>query len=198
MTRILGIAALLSLFAWIPTQAADKAPASATPAAAAPAPIKAGATDLARLLMPKEAWSRSMAMLAQDTQQRMQSHPGSKLTFPPDFPAKVRTEVEGTLPYDDLIKLHAQELSAAYTEPELAELLAFYRTPTGQKFLKVMPEVSARLEQATRKQVEQRMPAVMTKLSSGLKHPDPKPAGQAPAKPAEKAPAAPAGKPSGT
>jgi hypothetical protein len=191
MTRTLAIAALLSLLVRAPAQAADTVPAHAAPAAAAPAaapvPIKAGAADLARLMVPKEAWSRSMGMLAQDTQQRLQSHPGSQLTFPADFGAKVRAEVEAVLPYDDLIKLHAQELSGAYTEQELAELLAFYRSPAGQKYLKVQPEVSARIEQATRKRMEQRMPEVLTRLSSGLKHP-------APAAPA---PAKPAGKPAG-
>lgn len=188
MTRTLGIAALLSLLVQSPAQAADTAPAHAAAPAAAPVPIKAGAADLARLVVPKEDWSRSMEMLAKDTQRQMQSHPGSKLTFPADFGAKVRAEVEGVLPYEDLIKLHAQELSGAYSEQELAELLAFYRSPTGRKYLKVMPEVSSRIEAGTRKRVEQRMPEVMTRLTSGLKHPEPKPAGQAPAKPAGKTP----------
>jgi len=197
MTRTLGIAALLSLLVLPSAQAADPVPAkaapvAAAPAAAAPAPIKAGAADLARLLVPKESWSRSMGMLAQDTQQRMQGHPGTQLTFPADFPAKVRTEVEGALPYEELITIHAQELSGAFTEPELADQLAFYRTPTGQKFLKVMPEVSSKVEQATRQRMQQRMPEVMTRLSSGLKHPAPAPAAKAPAAPAGKAPATPA------
>jgi hypothetical protein len=183
MARTLGIAALLSLLVLPPAQAADPMPAHAAAApAAAPVPIKAGAADLARLTVPKENWSRSMGMLAQDTQQRMQGHPGTQLTFPADFPAKVRAEVEGVLPYDELITLHAQELSGAYTEQEIAELLAFYRGPTGQKFLKVMPDVSARIEQATRQRIEKRMPEVMTRLSSGLKRPAAKPADAPPAK----------------
>jgi hypothetical protein len=189
-TRTLGLAALLPLLVLSSAQAADTAPATAAPPAAAPVPIKAGAPDLARLLVPKEAWSRSMGMLAQDTQQRLQSHPGSQLTFPADFPAKVRAEVETALPYDELIALHAQELSGAYTAPELADLVAFYRAPTGQKFLKVMPEISARVEQATRQRMEKRMPEVLTRLSSGLKRPAPPPPAQAPASPA--------GKPKGT
>jgi uncharacterized protein len=187
MTRTLGIAALLTLLVQSPAQAADTVPAHAAALAAAPVPIKAGAADLARMVVSKEDWSRSMGMLALDTQQRLQSHPGSKLTFPADFAAKVRAEVEPVLPYDDLIKLHAQELSAAYTEQELAELLAFYRGPTGQKFLKVMPDVSSRIELATRKRIEQGMPEVMNRLTSGLKQPASGPAGQAPAKPAAKA-----------
>ena len=186
-TRTLGLAALLPLLVLSSAQAADTVPAHAV---AAPVPIKAGAADLARMLVPKEAWSRSMGMLAQDTQQRLQSHPGSQLTFPADFPAKVRAEVETALPYDELIALHAQELSGAYTAPELADLVAFYRAPTGQKFLKVMPEVSARVEQATRQRMEKRMPEVLTRLSSGLKRPAPPPPAQAPASPA--------GKPKGT
>ena len=198
MTRTLGIAALLSLLVLSSAQAADTAPAHAAPAAAAPAaapvPIKAGAADLARLLVPKEAWSRSMVMLAQDTQQRLQNHPGSQLTFPADFPAKVRAEVETALPYEELITIHAQELSGAYTEGELADLLGFYRTPSGQKFLQVMPGVSGRVEQATRQRMEKRMPEVLTRLSSGLKHPTPPSPAQAPAQ----APAKPAAKPAGS
>jgi hypothetical protein len=196
MTRTLGIA-LLSLLVSAPALAAEEAKAAAAPAAAAPAPaptaVKAGAADLARLLVPKEGWSRSMAALAQDAQGRMQSHPGSQLTFPADFGSKVRGEVEKVLPYEDLIGMQARELSATYSEKELGELVAFFKAGTGQKFLKVMPEVGGKVEAATQQRFQQKMPDVMKTLTAGLKHPDPatdkamvKPA--APAKPAEKAP----------
>jgi hypothetical protein len=196
MTRF-AVAVLLSLLVHLPALAADpaapadaKAAAAKAPAAPA-APVKVAALDLARLTMPKEIWSRSMTMLSQDAQQRMQSHPGSQLTFPADFPAKVRAEVEKVLPYEDLIAMHGRELSAAYTDKELADLLAFYRSPTGQKFLRVGPEVGSKIEAETQQRFQQRMPAVMQTLSADLKHPAPAKAAD---KPADKTPVAPAKK----
>lgn len=177
MTSSLRLAALLVSLAPLAARAAEQGPTHPAPAAAKPAAEmaqKPGAAELARLIVPKESWTTSMGMLAQGAQQQMQSHPGSKLTFPADFAAKVRAEVESVLPYEELISMHARELSAAYSEKELADLLAFHRSPTGQKFLRVMPEVSGKVEAATQARFQKKMPEVMTRLSSGLKHPDAK------------------------
>jgi len=122
------------------------------------------AADIARLLVPKETWSAGLAQLAQNVQGRLQSHPGSQPQFPPDFPAKVRGELEAALPYGDLVGMHAQALSASYTEAELKDLLAFYRSPLGQKWLKVSPGLSGKVSSETQQRMEKQMPAVMERL----------------------------------
>jgi hypothetical protein len=187
MTRSFGIALVLSLLVHLPARAAE-APAAPAPAQA-PAAVKPQATELARLMVTKEDWSRGMEMIAKSSQGQMQGHPGSKLTFPPDFGAKVRAEVDKVLPYEELLGLHARELSALYTEKELVDLVAFHRSPLGQKYLKVSPEEAEKVAMQMQQRFQQKMPEIMQRLSAGLKHPEAKPAEP---KPADKAPAAPA------
>ena len=134
--RRLAVAALLVTLA-APALAADPAP-SAKPAESKPAAaaVKPGSSDSARVLMPKKTWDDGLAALAKNIQAQMTSHPGgSKLQVPADMGKQIRAELDQALPYEALLEMHAQELSAAYTEPELKDLLAFYKTPVGQKSL---------------------------------------------------------------
>ena len=127
----------------------------------------------------------------------MQSHPGEKLEYPADFPKQVRAELDAVLPYDALLDIHAKQLAATYSEPELKDLLAFYASPTGRKSLQMMPEVSQKVSMETQQRIEGKMPEIMTKLSSQAKvagggAPKPGPShGMPPAKDGAK-PAAPA------
>ena len=125
---------------------------------------KGTAADLARLLVPKEAWAAALAQLAQGVRGRFQNPPGSQLQYPPDFTAKARQELESVLPYGDLVGTHAQALSASYTEPELKDLLTFYRSPVGQKWLRVSPGLSEKVAGETQQRIEKQMPAVMERL----------------------------------
>jgi len=162
-----------------PAPAAKPAPAPAakpTPAPAAkpapvpaakPAPVKPAATDLARLLMPKKTWSEGLDQLGQMVQMRMSMHPGGQsIAYPKEFQPKVKAELEAVLPYEELIGLHAKELSAAFTDGELGDMLAFYRSPTGQKALVKMGEVQNTVGLETQKRVEGKMPEIMKKLSA--------------------------------
>jgi hypothetical protein len=96
-------------------------------------------------------------------------HPGAKLEFPADFAKQVRAELDAALPYEALLDLHAKELSAGYTEQELKDLIAFYKSPTGQKSLQTMPAVSEKVAIQTQQRVESKMPAIMEKLSAKVK-----------------------------
>jgi hypothetical protein len=196
--RRVAVAALLLALA-APALAANPAPpakpAESKPAAAA---IKPGASDLARVLMPKKTWDDGLASLAKNVQAQMTMHPGgSKLQVPADMNKQIRAELDQALPYEALLEMHAQELSAAYTEPELKDLLAFYKTPVGQKSLTTMGTVSEKVSMRTQERIESKMPDIMKKVGSSVKAPAGKkaPAGHgAPAassKPAAK-PAAPA------
>jgi hypothetical protein len=145
---------------------AEAKPAPAKPAAAAP--VKPAATELARVLMPRKTWSGALDQLGQMVQARLTMHPGSSsaIEYPKDMPAKVKTELEGVLPYEDLIGMHARELSAGFTDGELADLLGFYRSPTGQKALSKMGEVQSKIGLETQQRIESKMPDIMKKLSA--------------------------------
>jgi hypothetical protein len=168
LTRRLALAAVISAFA-VPAFAAAPTPAAKPAPKPAPVEMKPSAPELARVLMPKKTWDTGLAVLAKSVQGQMQTHPGAKLDYPADFGKKVRAELDAALPYDALLELHAKELSAGYTEPELKDLLAFYKTPTGQKSLQVMPAVSEKVAVQTQQRVESKMPAIMEKLAATVK-----------------------------
>jgi hypothetical protein len=178
----------LSLLVNLPARAADApapGPAAANQAAPAPVAVSPQATELARIMVPKEEWSRFMELIAKDTQRQMQGHPGSKLTFPADFDARVRAEVEKVLPYEDLIGMHARELSAVYTEKELTDLVAFQKSPLGQKYRTASVQEGDRVVAQTQQRFGEKMPGVMQRLAAGLQQPAPK---KAESKPAEAKP----------
>lgn len=170
--RSLTAAALLAALIALPARAADPKPAEAKPAAApAPAPASKAATDLARMLATKESWNQGVEGLSKMLQSQFSGHPGSSLSLPPGFDKKVRAEVEAALPYEALVDIHARQLNAAYTEPELNELLAHYRSPVGQKWLKAMPGVSEKIAMETQKHVDPKLGEVMKRLAKDVKPP---------------------------
>lgn len=182
---------LAALLSYAPSALAAP-PAAPPPAAPAPAPASTALTgpaaELARVLVPKESWSLALQQMGANVQRTLEGHPGSKLKYPADMPAKIRAELEGVLPYDALVAIHAKEISAQYTPAEMNELLAFYRTPVGKKWLAVQPKVSDAVAAETQRRVEQKMPDVMQRLAKLSQTPPPAPkaapgaAAKAPAK----------------
>ena len=144
-------------------------PAVAQPAAEAKA--RPAAEELARVVMPKSTWETGMNGLAMSVQARMDSHPGSKLQYPPDFAKKVRAEVDAALPYDALVGIHAKQLGASFNDEELKDLVAFYRSPIGQKALQVMPDVTEKVALETQQRIEAKMPQIMDRLVLLVKAP---------------------------
>lgn len=147
------------------------AAAAAVLAAAAASAADSSATQLARLLVPKDAWSQAIDGLGQQVQSQMQMHPGGKLEYPADFSKTVRGELEKAFPYDEMAAIHAKELGAAYSDAELGQLLAFYKSPIGQKWLKSSGNVQNKVGEATQARIQAKMPDIMTKLASFAKPP---------------------------
>ena len=164
--------------------------ASSTIAAAAPAPAPppAQASELARQLVPKEMWAKALDQLGQNVRARLEGHPGSALKYPADLPSKIRTELETVLPYEDLVGMHAKQIGSSYTEPETKELLAFFRTPAGKKWLAVQPTAFENVSAETQKRFEEKLPAILQRLAKEAQPP----AGAASKPPAHGAKAPPA------
>jgi len=59
----------------------------------------------------------------------------------PQAPESFWTEFMKGVNADDLVKLVIPIYQKHFTEKEIRETLAFYRTPTGQKILKELPQV---------------------------------------------------------
>lgn len=74
-----------------------------------------------------------------------------------------REKVFGTINYAELLEQISSELYDKYfTEDELKDLLAFYRTPTGKKTIQVMPKLAT---DSIQKSSEIMMPKIMNALN---------------------------------
>ena len=163
------LAALLFAITLVPlAQAAESSPAPKPNSASAPS---ATATELARMLVPKESWTAGVNQLSQNVLHQMQSHPGSSLHYPADFPEKVRGEVEKILPYDEFVAMQARQFATTFSDDEMKDVLAFYRTPTGQKWQRDNGKVSQAVATETNKRFEQKMPEVMSRLAKMAQEP---------------------------
>jgi hypothetical protein len=131
----------------------------------APAADVGAATELAQIMIPKSLWSQNLDGIGQQAQMQLASHPGSNLQYPADFQKTVKAELDKAFPYDEMIGSHAKELAASYTDAELKELLAFYRSPTGAKWLKTSGEVQGKADMATQQRLQERMPDIMMRLA---------------------------------
>jgi hypothetical protein len=129
----------------------------------------AAATELARLLVPRQYWSDGVGQLAQQVQGQMQMHPGQKLQYPPDFPETVRTEIEQAVPYDETVAIHARELQASFAEAELKGLVGFFGSPLGRKFLATSPDLQTKVGMETERRLQQTMPGIMARLAARVK-----------------------------
>ena len=173
---------------------------AASPALAADAAL---AGEVAHHTISKQLWTSWVDGLAQDTQARMQAHPGSNLQWPADFQKQVRGEIEKAFPYESMVALHTKELAAAYSDAELKDVLAFFKSPSGSKWMATSGGVAEKANAATMAQLREKMPEIMTKLGAlaksppGAKKPEPMPgmpAGHPPMgapAPADKKPAPP-------
>ncbi len=163
--------------------AASLAPHAAR--AADPGPL---AVELSRLALPEENWKKMQQTGAQQVAQYLQTMIAqSGEAVPPGLPARVTEEYVRAMPtYQEMLDLQAGLLVKHYTEAELRQLLAFYRTPLGRKAIRIMPEVAADASGQLMAMMQQRMPAVLERLKAEF---EPAGAGKA-AAPASKEPAA--------
>jgi len=128
---------------------------------------RALAEELITLLKVQENAERSLAMMKQMlTAQIEQLRPlTGKSSVPP--------EVSGQM--DKMIELVAQELSwdklkddyvsmyaELFTDQELKDLIAFYKTPTGQNFVNKQPELVKRSMDVSQKLLSQVIPKIQT------------------------------------
>jgi uncharacterized protein len=159
MKRVLGpvFLALLVLAA---------AGARAAPPAAKPAPIS---VELARYVLPEENWNRTLDGITRQTAQylvQMSERQGAKL--PQELVERMMRELAGILSYAEIVDLQASVLATHYTEPELKALLAFYKTPLGQKTIRVMPEIAQDVNGQMMTTLQSRIPAVMERFRPEL------------------------------
>lgn len=129
------------------------APARAAPHRSARTPSHAGAhalrsqdplhVQLARAVFPRERWERLVAKASLELTQRLAQASQGQFQLDPEFADRLREEYERMAPYEELIGVQARILGRQYSSAELRQLLAFYRSPLGQRSVLLLHDLTA-------------------------------------------------------
>jgi hypothetical protein len=126
---------------------------------------RAVAEELLNLVDMKGTMERSSATVKQMVIQQIQkSNPApqdpaveAKLT---DFMGKIMDMVSHEMSWDKLKDKYVTLYSDIFTEQELKDITAFYKTPSGQALIKKQPEVMKRSAEMTQKMMGELMPKI--------------------------------------
>jgi uncharacterized protein len=76
---------------------------------------------------------------------------------------RLRAEIPKRISFGELVeKVGIETYDKYYTVAEVKDLIAFYRTSTGQKFVKILPQLTADLMSGTGKLIEPELTKLMT------------------------------------
>lgn len=162
-THAVIVALALSIAGAAAAQTSAGGGGSAPPEAAAPA-VAPGHAAAARRLLEATRVRQMMSdniepMLRLQIQQTPQLAPYEDVLR--DF---LREAMDWKLMEPALVRLYAEE----FTERELNDMVAFYRTPLGQKMLEKMPEIMTRSMEIGRDRVQQDLPKLTARLQERM------------------------------
>lgn len=81
--------------------------------------------------------------------------------MPPGFTEAMREFFAEHFRYDDMHEGFVRVYTELFTEEELRAFTAFYRTPAGQRFVELTPEIARRTQEVTAQIMEEAMPDLM-------------------------------------
>jgi len=111
--------------------------------AQAPAPSSDAAAAARELVVTMRAAEQLKTLLPVIMQQLKPAIVQNRPQIEKDYDAIMPTLVQGMLARsDDLLKLVGDIYARNFTAAELREVIAFYRSPVGQKFLEKMPAIA--------------------------------------------------------
>ena len=121
------------------------------------------ARELAQLILPETVWNQTVySMLQQMMLAKSGKDPEKifKLIFP---------ELNEALPYEFVIQTNIAIWIKYFSDEELRELLAFYRTKTGQKLVKTQPQVIADSMAVVMHRMQTELPAIVERIKKRRK-----------------------------
>ena len=132
----------------------------AAPSKASDAQLKA-ALELVHFVVPRDIYQ-------QMTQQMIAAMSGElrkqQENLPADFEKRMQDVMAEVLPYDDLLAWAAEIYATRFPVDELHAITAFYKTPVGQKTIKLMPELQGEIGRKVAALMPQKLPAAMKKF----------------------------------
>jgi hypothetical protein len=121
---------------------------------------KAATIDLMRAIMPPAAYDAMLDQFQRGVAASMaQMGAGA---FPADKQQALNAAVKECLPYEELLSWTGDVYSKHFTEKEVADLAAFYKTPTGKKLAGLLPQLTGEIGAKV-------SPIIMTRLPPALK-----------------------------
>lgn len=122
------------------------------------------ALELARLVLPESKYDEMLHNVAEVTEKSLEASAHDTDQVPPHFSERFEVEIRQMLQYSDLIQEHARLIARFYTAKEIDDLIAFYKTPVGQKSVDVMPRIMAAWTTHVQKRMEAGMPAALARI----------------------------------
>jgi hypothetical protein len=120
----------------------------------------AAALDLVKLVMPPEVYDSTINQMAD---QMFASLSQGGKAIPAGMVEKLKAAVKECLPYDEQLSWSADVYSKYFTQKELGEMVSFYKTPTGKKMAKLLPNLMGEVGKKMGPILQQRMPAALKK-----------------------------------
>jgi uncharacterized protein len=118
------------------------------------------ARELVTLVMPREAYEQSIQQM---TTQMLGTLRAQGQQIAEGAEQKVKAAVIDVLPYDELQSWTAEIYGRHFTARELGDLIAFYKTPTGRKAARLLPELMGEVGAKMAQIMPQRLPAALKK-----------------------------------
>ncbi|WP_420129374.1 DUF2059 domain-containing protein [Longimicrobium sp.] len=135
---------------------------AAAPAAAQPEPTPgelAAANELLEVSRSRENFIRGMEI-------GMEMGGMGELT--PEVRAAVREVLDQHFPYEELQPDMARMYADLYTEEEIRGMIAFYRTPLGQRMIETLPELTAESQRIVQERLQAVMPVLVQRITEVL------------------------------
>lgn len=143
--------------------------AFAAPAAAQPEPSPGemeAVRELLEVSRTRENFIRAMEL-------GMEQGGGAELT--PRVREALRTFMDEHFRYEDLEPEFIQMYTELFTEAEIREMSAFYRTPLGQRMVEMLPELSARSQAIAQERLQAAMPQLMEAIMGAMEEDEDEP-----------------------
>ena len=115
------------------------------------------AMQLSRLVLSKEGYESTIKQMMQGMVQ------ASGQEADPKTMQKLQAVMLEALPYNEMLQFNAKVYGSRFKDSEIQDIIAFYKTPTGTKLVKELPNISGEVGQLVGKIIPERLPALMKK-----------------------------------
>ncbi|MFL5320706.1 MAG: DUF2059 domain-containing protein [Myxococcaceae bacterium] len=122
------------------------------------------AKSLAKTMVTEEQHQKMLQSVSTAVSTQLQRNGNYK----PDLDKRVFEMMLEILPYQEQLDLQTSLLVKYYSAEELKELTKFYSSPTGQKSIKIMPELMADVMGVTNEKIQRMMPSMIKKLTDAM------------------------------